>query len=228
MVEVYLCKLPHLLQQKELNFLLQGVSQQKKEKVSKLYHLSDKYRTTLGELLVRFLYERKHPSQPMCTFTQNAYGKPYIKENLSSCFFNISHSGEWVACAFHDREVGVDIEEIKDKQEDVAKIAFTSEEYERIMKEDKEYFYELWASKESYVKAVGKGFTISPDTISVKRNDEGATFVCEKERHKIQDFFCKIYDLEGYKLAVCAERTSKEEFLSPVVVSFAEILSFLT
>lgn len=227
MVEVYLCKLPHLLQQKELNFLLQGVSQGKKEKVSNLYHLSDKYRTTLGELLVRFLYEGKHPSQSMVTFTQNAYGKPYIKENPSS-FFNISHSGEWVACAFHDREVGVDIEEVKEKMEEVAKIAFTSEEYERIMKENEEYFYELWASKESYVKAVGKGFAISPDTISIKKNDEGVTFFCEKERQEIQDFFCKIYDLEGYKLAVCAERTSKEEFLPPVVVSFAEILSFLT
>ncbi|MDT3763829.1 4'-phosphopantetheinyl transferase family protein [Priestia filamentosa] len=227
MVEVYLCKLPHPLQQKELNFLLQGVSQGKKEKVTKLYHLSDKYRTTLGELLLRFLYEEKHPSQPMCTFTQNAYGKPYIKENPAS-YFNISHSGDWVACAFHDCEVGIDIEEVKEKNEEVAKIAFTSEEYKRIMKEDKEYFYELWACKESYVKAVGKGFAISPDTISIKRNDEGVTFFCEKEEHEIQDFFCQIYDLDGYKLAVCAERARKEEFLPPVVVSFAEILSFLT
>ena len=36
----------------------------------------------------------------------NEYGKPYLESG--GLFFNLSHSGEYVACAISDKEIGID------------------------------------------------------------------------------------------------------------------------
>lgn len=41
-------------------------------------------------------------------FTYTGHGKPYLL-NYPDVHFNISHSGEYVACAVADSPVGVDI-----------------------------------------------------------------------------------------------------------------------
>ena len=83
--------------------------------------------------------------------------------------FNLSHSGEYVLCAFSDRkeaQVGCDLEMIGEYREKVAKRFFCGEEYAHIIgtdseEERKELFYRYWVLKESFMKATRRGMGLS-------------------------------------------------------------------
>ncbi|MBQ7295689.1 MAG: 4'-phosphopantetheinyl transferase superfamily protein [Clostridia bacterium] len=79
----------------------------------------------------------------------------------SNMFFNISHSGRFVAVALSDSEVGCDIQEIKPYNPKVAKRNYCREETALIENaEDKDsIFIKLWALKESVLKYTGKGIS---------------------------------------------------------------------
>lgn len=56
----------------------------------------------------------------------NDYGKPYFKD-FEKINFNISHSGEYVVCCFSDKEIGVDIEKIRNHNIEIAKSFFVKQ-----------------------------------------------------------------------------------------------------
>lgn len=91
-------------------------------------------------------------------FTYTEYGKPYLSD-YPNVHFNISHSGEYVACAVSDKPVGIDIQEIGEYNFDVAKRVCNSKELKQIENsEDKaSEFTKLWAQKEAVLKMVGTG-----------------------------------------------------------------------
>lgn len=89
-------------------------------------------------------------------FHKNQYGKPYLKEH-PKFNFNISHSGNFVACVVDDKPVGIDIEEVRYiEYEEIAKNFFTVSEFCYIIKQNLNdqlsKFYEIWILKESYIK----------------------------------------------------------------------------
>ncbi len=85
----------------------------------------------------------------------NEYGKPYLESG--ELFFNLSHSGEYVACAISDKEIGIDIQKVCMKKHAMKKIC-TLEELAWI--KTAEDFTRVWAIKESYAKAKGKGIAL--------------------------------------------------------------------
>lgn len=85
----------------------------------------------------------------------------------ASCIdFNLSHSGEWVACAVgYNCRLGVDIESPR-KQRSYRELAaeyFSEGECRRLDalsdEECREAFFELWTLKESYLKARKQGIS---------------------------------------------------------------------
>jgi 4'-phosphopantetheinyl transferase len=89
--------------------------------------------------------------------------------NLS---FNVSHSGDWVVLAIgRNRNIGVDIEMIKQAM-DVVSIAsryFLPEESDRVQDAEDQHaaFFDIWASKEAYVKAAGSALFRELGTFAV-------------------------------------------------------------
>ena len=109
-------------------------------------------------------------------------GKPYIPD-LSHVHFNLSHSGDYIACAFSDEEVGLDLQEHCRTHTSIVRIArrfFSVKEYEAILAlpaEDSSdgpghpintadpdnsasrlpLFYRFWSIKEAYLKYLGCG-----------------------------------------------------------------------
>ena len=81
-------------------------------------------------------------------------GKPYLPE-YPDFQFNISHSGDMVAGIFSNngRLAGIDIQEIRPVNFKVAEKFFHSKEREYVG-ESTERFHEIWALKESYLKAI--------------------------------------------------------------------------
>jgi len=117
-------------------------------------------------------------------------GKPYIPN--SNKYFNLSHSGNYSVLAVSDKDVGVDIEKIDEKHLKVADKIFDKEEISW-MNEDPLYrFHHLWTLKESYLKLIGKGLTVSPSSFSmipIVKSGQGLIFdeICYAKTIHIDD-----------------------------------------
>lgn len=91
----------------------------------------------------------------------NENGKP-ISNNL---FFNISHSKGLVVFASNNKfDIGVDVEQIRPVEENLKQ--YISNEKELTYMENDEKFFEIWTSKESLVKCIGKGIKGQPRHIT--------------------------------------------------------------
>lgn len=77
--------------------------------------------------------------------------KPYFKE--SNLFLSLAHSGDYVACAVSDSEVGIDIEKLKPVKESVISRVCNTEEQNYINNNGDITFFTLWTLKEAYIKA---------------------------------------------------------------------------
>jgi 4'-phosphopantetheinyl transferase len=100
------------------------------------------------------------------TFGRSEHGKPYLTGPAKTLDFNLSHSGDWLACAVTAGvPVGVDIEHCNPRhnaQRNVMTLArrfFRAEEVAALAScepgQQRDRFYDLWTLKESAVKARG-------------------------------------------------------------------------
>jgi 4'-phosphopantetheinyl transferase len=98
--------------------------------------------------------------------------KPHGKPALARCpaqrdlRFNVSHCGEVAAYAFAEgREVGVDIEEVRELSDadDIAMRCFSRRERAAYMhlpvRERPQGFFNCWTRKEAFIKALGEGLS---------------------------------------------------------------------
>ena len=115
-------------------------------------------------------------------FGQNEFGKPYLK-GYPKFYFNISHTRNALAVAVSDSEVGVDIERVKAAEHGISDRFFALPEREYIVNSlnpDKA-FYEVWTRKESYIKYIGQGLSMSLTSFSVLDTElENLTTVFER------------------------------------------------
>lgn len=104
---------------------------------------------------------------------RHSKGKPFSQDDYSLTF-NISNSGNRVVYAISRAgEVGIDLEHIRplpDIEELIDK-NFTRNEaaYIRKMEEEKlARFFKFWTVKEGYLKAIGEGMRLTPDSLEFK------------------------------------------------------------
>lgn len=102
-------------------------------------------------------------------YVYNESGKPYLKDD--NLYFSLSHSNGIVALTVSKEEIGLDIELIKPIKESVAKRIMNENEYRIYSSLDKNkkitYFYEVWTSKEAYVKKLGTTISLNPSNIEI-------------------------------------------------------------
>ena len=136
-----------------------------KEKAFKFKRWQDRQAFLIGKLLIwKGLTQFNYENDCLTRIQFNSYGKPYIDQNI---FFNLSHSGQYVICAFFTEEIGIDIEEIKEIEIDDFNKIFTEGE-RKCLKNSRNPtndFFRYWTMKESIIKAEGKGLSIPLDLI---------------------------------------------------------------
>ena len=88
------------------------------------------------------------------------HGKPYFVQRRD-IHFNISHSGCYVAAAVGEYPLGVDVQIVREvKQSLIEKLCDDNEKRFIEQSGDKDKaFITLWALKESYIKAIGRGMS---------------------------------------------------------------------
>ena len=129
------------------------------------------------------------------TLRTDENGKPTV----DGICFNLSHSGDYVICAVSDREVGCDIEQIKEAPRRIASRVFSPEEIrclEQISNEAyNREFFRLWTKKESFLKMKGIGIRVPLQAL------------------EIRDCYFKEYEIPGYQVTVCAEENEFTEII---------------
>lgn len=163
---------------------------------------------TLSGLLLDFVLKQHGMTEKEAVFTENADGKRLLETGD----INLSHSGNYVVCAYDNAPVGVDIQKIVRDKSGIAKRFFSEEEAKWIqMQEDMALaFTRMWTWKESYAKQKGSGifktkseFYMTPDGEICERNAKNA---------KEQIYFKEIL-LDGYCLTIC---TAKKPYLGEI------------
>ncbi len=177
------------LGKKHFRFLLENVSAGQKEKALRYANEIDQIRSLLSSYLKNQLSREE--------LLKNENGKPYF---LNGPYFNISHSGRYVLMAVSTAEIGVDIEEIKNK--DMSSLVRIFNEAEAKMIKEHSDFYYLWCAKESLIKCMGLSVGKVREIPSLPLNG--------LKTFKGKDYQCKsfIYD----KHIVSITREGNEEY----------------
>ena len=131
----------------------------------------------LRDLISRYL--EVEPGQ--ISYACNEFGKPDLSPKFGSRLnFNLSHSAGIALIAITaDADVGIDVERIRTRFEyaDFARFFFSAAENEYLMNLPRDHrteaFFSCWTKKEAYLKACGKGLSISPDRFSVPLENDG-------------------------------------------------------
>ncbi len=139
--------------------LYQTASKYRQKKIDRLRFPDDKKRALGAAALLRYALAEEgiHDFEVF----SGCHGKPYLAGE-TGLFFNLSHSKDKVLCAVSPREVGCDLEKIRDVKFDVSGRYFSKEEQAALSEaktpaEKEELFFTLWTLKESFVKATGEG-----------------------------------------------------------------------
>lgn len=127
-------------------------------------------------------------------------GKPHLPDNEP---FNISHAGDYAVLALSTQPVGVDIEHFRPLDwQRIALRFFHPEERAFLARssEPERDFFRIWTLKESYLKAEGTGFSVSPASFAVLPVSEtSADFLAETDYR-----FTRVAFLPDYALSVCS------------------------
>ena len=127
-------------------------------------HGASRQQSFTASLLLDEAVRRCFPSVPRpLDIAANENGKPYLTA-APNVHFSLSHSAAWAVCAVSDHPVGVDIQQCRSFNPNIADRFFHPDEVQYLSSlspaERENAFYTLWALKESYVKADGRGLRL--------------------------------------------------------------------
>lgn len=125
-------------------------------------------------LLCELMRARGYTDMPK--IIKNTYGKPYFENN--ELYFSISHTRGAIAIGLSEREIGIDLQEIRKISPAVMRRYLHSDA------SDPRECTRLWAEYEAYGKYLGCGIPI-PDGSAAKHTTAS-------------------YDIDGYVLSVCS------------------------
>lgn len=195
------------------------VDQERLSKLTRTLALEAKVRSLLAAYLLqvgvgKWLGKEKEVLPLKYIYGEN--GKPYLAD-YPQIYFSLSHSGNMVACAIADKEIGLDIQKQVQVKEKLAKRFFTEKEYAflntlkevdgTIGKAYKDWFFRLWSIKESYIKFTGQGMKQGLDTFMI---DFDERIIREPEKGRMACFYeIQSEDMRGYACSVCIQK--KEE-----------------
>ncbi len=163
--------------------------------------ISDQKLRLMGRILIRSFLEEQNYNCKINDWKLSNDKKPFLPNGP---FFNITHSGNIVMVAFSDREVGIDIELIKDDPfNDLVHLFHPNEmKFLQNHKDLNQSFYYIWTRKEAFLKATGKGIIEGLHTVNVLED-----VISDNGKHWcLQDI-----SITGpYKCAVCTEGNSEK------------------
>ena len=184
--------------------LVERLYPERKSRVLAFRRKEPAYVSVVAGLLLQELVEKQLGIRPdELVLEKNENGKPWIKD-YPEFYFNISHAGDYVVLAYGDVPLGVDIEQIRGKENlRVARRCFTEREYAYVSGQKEvddslsaERFFYLWTMKESYLKLTGDGISVPLNSFEI--DPEQKTVIGTSYRYFM-------FRMDDYWVSVCAE-----------------------
>lgn len=181
----------------------------------------------LGKALGRGIWQTDRQTEKLeIRYRYAAGGKPYFLD-YPQFYFSLSHSGEYAALAFSDRETGLDIQQERPVRRETADRVLSVQEYRRYRElegeeEKADWFFRCWCAKESYGKLKGTG--LSEDSRRTVLSGDGRSISREADR-----VLCREYRPEGqYYMNVCVgQQEGAESFPDRIEDVTRELLSVI-
>jgi len=171
-----------------LRRLEQNLSADEKERASRFRFARDRARFVGARGLLReILALHLNASPGRLSFGYGAHGKPFLAGEHSTLRFNVSHSFDAMLLAIaHMREVGVDVEGVRNNgvgMEEIAETVLSEPEKQALARFDGEdkrtNFLRFWTRKEAYIKADGRGVSLPLERIDVSASEGRAAVLDE-------------------------------------------------
>lgn len=152
--EVYYAKVSDISIEKWSKFL----PKIRLEKLEKYSNVKDKKLSLAAYVLLKKVLKRHFINASKYEFVYLENGKPILKG--CPIQFSMSHSGDFVAVAISNNIVGVDIQEMKEIDQDLRKFVFNEEDefFYQEAENKLDAFYSLWTIKEAVYKFDGAPF----------------------------------------------------------------------
>lgn len=204
MVKIYISDTTKLSDEKTFQKYLSQMPKSRQQKIEKLRFSADKELSLLAGILLNYALSDNGIVLKDDDIIKGENGKPHLKN--SELFFNLSHSGKIAMCAVSDKDIGCDVERIKDIDLKIAKRFFSDEEYAYILslsdyEKQKDSFFRLWTLKESFMKITGHGLKLPLDEFSIDISKETVTVY---QKLNINDYRFRELNLDNaYKFSVC-------------------------
>ena len=200
----------YILKNENSENLLPFMSEQRLEKINGITAEKVREEKICAYALLRYALFMEYGVTEPPVFIYSEREKPYLA-NLPHIFFSLSHAGGYCACAVHDKEIGIDLQDYRPMKESVSFKICTKREIEEVYGADSPNpsfsVCRLWCMKESVGKLTGKGFAEGFDSIETGP-------LLERGRLKSADL---VLDEKDFFLSVCGYEPVDEietEFLT--------------
>lgn len=193
MIKIYVKNIANWKSSDVYEASLEKLSPKRLAKVTACAAMEDRVRRLGASLVLQSAVEEwTGKSEPSLRYAYEENGKPFLPD-YPQIHMNLSHAGEYVACAIADSPVGVDIQDNRGVREKILAKYYCKDEREYVNEgtneERAERFYRIWCRKEAYIKYTGRGLAQDISSFSVLKEPEGVRF-CERQ-------------FDGYAIAVC-------------------------
>ena len=141
-----------------LGILLEKLPEKRRKKALRMRHRDGRISCTIGYLLFLYGFRNIYRQDGLPDFAVERNGKPYLND-YPEIHFNISHCADAAACIFGNAPVGIDIQDMRERNMRSVMRVCSPEEVRHIedSAEPDLEFCRIWSVKESLSKLSGKG-----------------------------------------------------------------------
>jgi 4'-phosphopantetheinyl transferase len=200
--------------------LREVLADDERQRADRFYFEKDRHHFTTARGAMRMLlasYLARRPEE--VRFAYGNYGKPRLADVENDIRFNLTHShGLALLAVTRDREVGVDVEHIRDMERDgelLAERFFSPREVAVLCSLPaqlrREAFFHCWTRKEAYIKAHGKGLSLPLDQfdVSLHPDEPAAVLATQHDPQEVRRWSLQgLFPGAGYVGALAVEGNS--------------------
>lgn len=217
---IHLYSIPQTLEQITLEKAKRSLSDDELLAADKIIASTRLHEFVLGRHLLREHLACHSNCRPLdIRLQKHSYGKLYIEDN--PIYFNLAHSGNYLVIALNKtNEIGIDIEQPKERIPDLVNIAtryFTKEEGAKIQAaapaRQVEIFYEIWTKKEAVLKAIGTGISGGLDTFNALecKEDQRINLAINQQEYALYLNYWKLNGTNSENLFLSLASTSSQQ-----------------
>ncbi|MCZ4224915.1 4'-phosphopantetheinyl transferase family protein [Pedobacter rhodius] len=180
MIKVYYACFEQRFNDEKLHQMLRQLPTEIQNKILKFRNWQDIQRSLLGKLLLKKGLQDSGYESTLSNLQYNTYGRPFLEGYPD---FNITHSGNYAACAVSTQgTVGIDLELIRPVDLHHFESQFSKIEWQHITDSEDTIskFFQYWTIKEAVIKADGRGMSLPLNSFIIR---EAQVNVLDKAWH---------------------------------------------